>query len=124
MRDGRIVSVGPADRASIPAGAERVSLAGKIVIPGLVNAHGHVGNTEGLEQGHYSAANVLRDLRTYAAYGVTTVFSLGDDQDAGIKARDAQNTRRSIARGCMSPARSSRRRRRRKRASSWTTMRR
>ena len=61
------------------------------VIPGLVNAHGHVGNTVGLEQGHYSAENVLRDLTTYAAYGVTTVFSLGDDQAAGFAARDAQS---------------------------------
>ncbi|HEV2983706.1 MAG TPA: amidohydrolase family protein [Vicinamibacterales bacterium] len=92
VRDGRIVSVGPAARVTVPAGAERVSLAGKHLMPGLVNAHGHVGNTVGMEQGHYSAENVLRDLRTYAAYGVTTVFSLGDDQDAGFKARDAQNT--------------------------------
>jgi imidazolonepropionase-like amidohydrolase len=92
VRDGRIVAVGAADRVTVPAGAERVSLAGKTVIPGLVNAHGHVGNTVGLQQGHYSAENVLRDLHTYAAYGVTTVYSLGDDQEAGIKARDAQNT--------------------------------
>jgi imidazolonepropionase-like amidohydrolase len=92
VREGRVVSVGPAARATIPAGAERVSLAGKTIIPGLVNAHGHVGNTVGLQQGHYSAENVLRDLRTYAMYGVTTVFSLGDDQDAGFKARDSQNT--------------------------------
>jgi imidazolonepropionase-like amidohydrolase len=92
VRDGRIVALGPAANVTAPAGAERVSLAGKTVIPGLVNAHGHVGNTEALEQGHYSAANVLRDLRTYAAYGVTTVYSLGDDQEAGIRARDAQNT--------------------------------
>jgi imidazolonepropionase-like amidohydrolase len=62
------------------------------VIPGLVNAHGHVGNTVGMEQGHYSAENVTRDLRTYAAYGITTVFSLGDDQAAGIAARDGQRT--------------------------------
>jgi imidazolonepropionase-like amidohydrolase len=92
VRDGRIVAVGPAGRVTIPAEAQRITLDGKTVIPGIVNAHGHVGNTVGLEQGHYSAENVLRDLRTYAAYGVTTVFSLGDDQDAGIKARDAQNT--------------------------------
>ena len=57
-----------------------------------MNAHGHVGNTVGLQQGHYSAENVLRDLKTYAAYGVTTVYSLGDDQEAGFKARDSQNT--------------------------------
>jgi imidazolonepropionase-like amidohydrolase len=91
VRGGRIVSVGPAASVTVPAGAERVSLAGKHVIPGLVNAHGHVGNTVGMEQGHYSAENVMRDLHTYAAYGVTTVFSLGDDQEAGFKARDAQN---------------------------------
>src|SRR6185369_16021010 len=36
--------------------------------------------------------NVRKDLRTYAAYGVTTVYSLGDDQAAGIAARDAQRT--------------------------------
>jgi imidazolonepropionase-like amidohydrolase len=90
VRDGRIVAAGPAARVTIPAGAERISLAGKTVIPGLINAHGHVGNTDGLEGGHYSAANVDRDLRTYAAYGITTVFSLGDDQAAGFAARDAQ----------------------------------
>jgi imidazolonepropionase-like amidohydrolase len=92
VRDGRIVAVGPPAGVTVPAGAVRVSLAGKHVMPGLVNAHGHVGNTVGLEQGHYSAENVLRDLRTYAAYGVTTVFSLGDDQEAGISTRDAQST--------------------------------
>jgi imidazolonepropionase-like amidohydrolase len=92
VRDGKLVTVAPASRASVPANAERVSLDGKTVIPGIVNAHGHVGNTEGLEQGHYSAANVTRDLRTYAAYGITTVFSLGDDQAASIFARDSQRT--------------------------------
>jgi imidazolonepropionase-like amidohydrolase len=92
VRDGRIAAVGPAARVTVPAGAERVSLAGKTVMPGLVNSHGHVGNTVGLEQGHYSADNVAHDLRTYAAYGITTVFSLGDDQAAGFAARDSQRT--------------------------------
>jgi imidazolonepropionase-like amidohydrolase len=92
VRDGRVSAVGPAASVTVPAGAERVSLAGKTVIPGLVNAHGHVGNTVGLEQGHYSADNVQHDLRTYAAYGITTVFSLGDDQAAGFAARDSQRT--------------------------------
>jgi len=92
VRDGRVAAVGPAARVTVPDGAQRVALAGKTVIPGLVNAHGHVGNTVGLEQGHYSADNVLRDLKTYATYGVTTVFSLGDDQEAGFRIRDAQST--------------------------------
>ncbi|HEV3141081.1 MAG TPA: amidohydrolase family protein, partial [Vicinamibacterales bacterium] len=92
VHDGKVAAIGPAARVTIPGGAQRVSLAGKTVIPGIVNAHGHVGNTEGLTQGHYSAANVLRDLHTYASYGVTTVFSLGDDQEAGLRIRDSQRT--------------------------------
>src|SRR3979409_2504250 len=46
-RGGKIVAVGPAASVTIPAGAQRVALTGKTVIPGLVNAHGHVGNTVG-----------------------------------------------------------------------------
>ncbi|HEY7288952.1 MAG TPA: amidohydrolase family protein [Vicinamibacterales bacterium] len=94
VTDGRIVEVGAASHVIIPPGAQRISLAGKTVVPGLINAHGHVGNTVGLEQGHYSAANVTRDLKTYAAYGVTTVVSLGDDEAPGFAARDRQNTPR------------------------------
>jgi imidazolonepropionase-like amidohydrolase len=77
VRNGRIVAAGPAASVTVPPGAERVSLAGKYVIPGLINAHGHVNSAD-------------RDLKTYAAYGVTTVFSLGDDQPASFAARDAQ----------------------------------
>jgi len=88
--NGKIQEVGTA--VKVPAGATRVDARGKTIIPGLINAHGHVGNTVGLEQGKYSAENVQRDLKTYAAYGVTTVFSLGDDQAAGIAARDSQKT--------------------------------
>jgi imidazolonepropionase-like amidohydrolase len=49
----------------------------KTVIPGLINSHGHVNDP-------------ARDLRTYAAYGVTTVFSLGGEEAAHFTARDAQ----------------------------------
>ena len=90
VRAGKVVEVGP--RVNIPRDVERVSLAGKTVIPGLVNAHGHVGDTVGLQGNRYSADNVMRDLRTYAAYGVTTVFSLGGDQAPSFAARDAQRT--------------------------------
>ncbi len=80
VRDGRVETIGPLGRVTIPSDASRIMLTGKTVIPGLVNAHGHVGGTVGLEGNHYSAANVERDLRLYADYGVTTVFSLGDDE--------------------------------------------
>ena len=122
MRGGRIVAVGPA--VTIPADAERVPLAGKTIIPGLVNAHGHVGNTVASRGGKYSAENVQKDLRTYAAYGVTTVFSLGDDQAASIAARDSQKTPALDRARSLSPGRCSRRRPSTRRASSSTRTRR
>jgi len=79
VRDGRIITAGPARTVTIPAGAERIALDGRFVIPGLINAHGHVNDAS-------------RDLATYAAYGVTTVFSLGGEQPAVFAARDAQAT--------------------------------
>jgi len=78
VADGRVVRAGPAASITVPAAAERISLAGKTVIPGLVNAHGHVNNA--------------RDLLTYAAYGVTTVFSLGGEPQDVFVARELQTT--------------------------------
>ena len=40
VRDGGVLAAGPSARVTIPAGATRVALNGKTVIPGLVNAHG------------------------------------------------------------------------------------
>jgi imidazolonepropionase-like amidohydrolase len=81
VRDGRVVAAGSAASVTIPPGAERVALAGKHVIPGLINAHGH-------------ANDLQRDLDTYAKYGVTTVVSLGNDANApaALAARDAQSS--------------------------------
>jgi imidazolonepropionase-like amidohydrolase len=85
---GKITAVGPAS-TTVPAGATRVDLKGKTILPGLVNAHGHVAATTGLrsDPSSYTRDNLLRQLRTYAMYGVTTVFSLGDDQAAGFELR-------------------------------------
>ena len=78
VTNGRIVAAGPAARVAVPAGAERIALDGKVVIPGLVNAHGHV--------------NGARDLDTYAAYGVTTVYSLGGEPADVFAARRSQES--------------------------------
>jgi imidazolonepropionase-like amidohydrolase len=94
VRGDRIVTVGPRASTPLPSDATRIDLSGKTMLPGLVNAHGHVGNTIGLQadkQG-YTRENLLRQLRTYALYGITTVYSLGDDEQAGFVLRDEQAT--------------------------------
>jgi imidazolonepropionase-like amidohydrolase len=90
VRDGRIEAVGA--KVPVPAGAERIDVAGKTVIPGLINAHGHVGDVLGLRSGPElnTTQNVLRQLALYARYGITTVYSLGGDAEPGFRARDAQ----------------------------------
>jgi imidazolonepropionase-like amidohydrolase len=70
VRNGRIAAIGPS--VKIPAGVERIDAAGKTIIPGLINGHGHV--------------NDLSQLGLYARYGVTSVFSLGGDKE--IEFRD------------------------------------
>ena len=109
---GRIVAIGPGP-VEIHVGDPVLDLAGRTVMPGMVNAHGHVGDTRGLQTGaqFYTEANLLDQLRRYASYGVTTVMSLGGDGEAGFKLHATQDTPRSIAHGCSSRVRSSRPRR-------------
>ncbi|MEX2264211.1 MAG: amidohydrolase family protein [Bryobacteraceae bacterium] len=92
VRDGRIEAAGA--QATVPAGATRIDLAGKTIVPGLINAHGHVADTQGLRSGpeFYTEENLLRQLGLYARYGVTTVFSLGGDRAIGFRLRDRQET--------------------------------
>ncbi|WP_448134000.1 amidohydrolase family protein [Stenotrophomonas rhizophila] len=74
----RIVHIG----TPLPAaatGARRVDYTGKTLLPALVSNHAHVGNTQGLEHGDrfYTRDNVVRDLRQFQRYGITTVTALG-----------------------------------------------
>jgi imidazolonepropionase-like amidohydrolase len=69
VRNGRIEAIGKS--VSVPAGAQRIDVAGKTIIPGMVNAHGHVSN--------------LDQLGLYARYGVTTIFSLGGDREIELR---------------------------------------
>src|SRR5688572_23443231 len=68
VRAGRIEQIGPRASVKIPADATRHDLAGKTMIPGLINAHGHVGDTRGLKSGPelYTRENVLAQLGVYA----------------------------------------------------------
>jgi imidazolonepropionase-like amidohydrolase len=78
--------------AVIPAGAKVVDLHGDTVIPGLINAHGHlalIANGENSATA-YTAENVLAELRQYESYGVTTMLSLGLNRDLLYSIRKQQ----------------------------------
>ncbi|MGA8593780.1 MAG: amidohydrolase family protein [Bryobacteraceae bacterium] len=99
--NGRIRWVGPAAQLKTPSLAQVIDLLGKYVMPGIINLHCHLGNTVGLEQKaqFFTRENVEKNLETYASYGVTTVLSLGTDQDLIFKIRAEQRVGRpSVAR--------------------------
>ena len=89
IRDGKIIAVGAVSPAK---DARVVDLSGATIMPGLINAHGHLTGADGMrnDPNGYTRENLLRQLRTYASYGVTTVFSLGDDQEAAFQLRSEQ----------------------------------
>jgi imidazolonepropionase-like amidohydrolase len=66
----KIVGVGPTADVRVPSGAKRVNLAGKTVMPMIIDTHVH------LSPGRDA---IVRDLRLRAYYGVSTVMSLGTD---------------------------------------------
>ncbi len=78
MANGRISDIGPSSKIKAPAGAAVVDLTGKFVVPGIINAHGHVG------------AKTEPQLRQYALYGVTTATSMQTDPDEVVQVREAQ----------------------------------
>ncbi len=95
VRDGTITDVGPAAEVRRARGATRVDMRGKTLMPGIVNAHGHLSAVDGLKADRSTtrAPTSERQLRAYATYGVTTVFSLGDDQADAFALRDEQAAR-------------------------------
>jgi imidazolonepropionase-like amidohydrolase len=67
MRGGRIAELGV--QVKPPTGATVVDVRDKFITPGIINAHGHVGE------------NRDPSLRQYALYGVTTTTSMSSDPD-------------------------------------------
>src|ERR1700674_3580874 len=90
ITNGRIEAVGT--KVKIPGGATRVDMSGKTIMPGIVNAHGHLSFK--FDEGSMPARERLsRQLGVYADYGVTTVVVLGtgpDDLPDAVKLREEQ----------------------------------
>ena len=89
--NGRISGVGARGEVEIPAGVVPTDLSGKTVVPGFLNAHGHISDVKGLESGHYDRENLLRQLGLYARYGITGVLSLGGDGPEAAALRNEQD---------------------------------
>jgi len=92
VNNGKIVAAAPGQ--SLAFGADRLSmdLGGQFVIPGIVVAHAHVSDVNGLKPRAYTDENSRRQLGVFARYGITTVFSLGGEQSPAFALRDAQAT--------------------------------
>lgn len=91
ITNDRIQEVGPAASVRIPSGATRVDVAGKTLVPGLINSHGHVDAARNSTSP--ARDQLIAQLQMYARYGVTTAYSLGagpTDVLDGLKLRDEQ----------------------------------
>lgn len=64
IRNGHIEAVSQVNEIAVPRGATRISLVGKTIIPGLVDAHAHAERWA---------------LPRYLAWGVTTIRDMGGD---------------------------------------------
>ncbi len=107
VRGERIAAVGPATRVEIPAGAERLELAGTTLIPGLIEGHSHLflhpydealWDDQVLKEpaGIRMARAVAHAAATLRA-GVTTVRDLGTE---GVADYDVQ-LRRAVEEGIV-----------------------
>ena len=93
----RITQVGPADQVTIPAGATRISLAGRWLIPGLLNTHVHLGLKLPGAAGdsllnETDPQEVLRmagNARLSLLAGVTTLRLVGEDHGTDFALRAA-----------------------------------
>ena len=80
----RITQVGTRASVRRPEGATVIDLAGKTVMPALVDAHSHLGYTDArtgdTSSTHYTRDNLIDHLRRYAYYGIAATLSLGLDR--------------------------------------------
>jgi imidazolonepropionase-like amidohydrolase len=84
IENDTITRVGKKGEIQRPAGAERVDLTGKTVMPAVVDAHSHLGYTD-VKHNTTAAANFTREnlvdhLRRYAYYGIAATLSMGVDR--------------------------------------------
>ena len=71
VENGRFRTIGRKGQLSAPAGAVRVDLSGKSVMPALIDDHVHLGYRKGLSftADNYTRETLLDTLDRFAYYG-------------------------------------------------------
>src|SRR4030095_13915196 len=66
----------------VAEGTARVDLTGKTVMPGIIEAHAHLGYWKDLKPSaeNFTRENLVSDLQRLAYHGVTAVLSMGADR--------------------------------------------
>jgi imidazolonepropionase-like amidohydrolase len=92
VRDGKVEAVASSSKLKPPGDAQIIQVPGKFIIPGMISTHVHISDVQGTHPPAYTEENTLRQLGVYARYGITTVWSLGGEQEPAFKAREMQNS--------------------------------
>ena len=83
VENNRFTAVGRRGEVTVPTGAARVNLAGKTVMPAIVDAHGHPGFLDAvtgkMSKANFTRENYIDHLQRYAYHGVAAVLSTGTD---------------------------------------------
>ncbi len=83
VQENRFTAVGTRGDVAVPPGAARVDLAGKTVMPAIVDVHGHLGFLDmvngTMSKAHFSRDNYIDHLQRYAYHGVAATISTGTD---------------------------------------------
>jgi imidazolonepropionase-like amidohydrolase len=84
VQNGRFTQVGKRGALTIAAGARRVDLGGKTVMPALVDAHVHLGYRRGptFTADNYTRDNLVDELDRFSYYGVAAVLEAGTGRGA------------------------------------------
>ena len=79
VQNGRFTAVGGRGAVNVPAGASRVDLSGKTVMPGMINVHVHIGYDAYTSWGaeDYTPENIVDHLQREAFYGVVATQTVG-----------------------------------------------
>jgi imidazolonepropionase-like amidohydrolase len=107
IQNGKIIAIGEASKVTIPADADKIDFTGKIIMPGLVDTHSHIGEPAGAD----GSAPIQPDIRILDSVnprassfqraqsgGITTVNvmpgsgHLDSGQTLYLKLRDDANT--------------------------------